>query len=93
MPDKDVAGREVDAAECACTVRTLSRPRNLSNEIQFARAHSCGRASRQPNSCPLTNAGLVEIPTTSAWRANRIAVSTPLSPRPAITTRRSIPTR
>ena len=76
------------------TVRTRSRPRNLSNGIQLARAQSCGRDSRQPSSCPLTNAGLAEIPITSAWRASLIAVSTPLSPRPAMTMRlRFIPTQ
>jgi hypothetical protein len=79
------------------TVRTRSRPLNLSNEIQLCLAQWSGLLIRHPSSWPLTNAGLAEIPTTCmsvARLASRIAVSTPLSPRPAMTTRlRFMPAR
>jgi hypothetical protein len=75
------------------TVRTRSSARNRSNGIQLARAHSSGRLSRHPSSCPLTNAGLAEMPTTSACLARRMAVRTPLSPSPAMTMRLVTPFR
>ena len=75
------------------TVRTRSSARNRSNGIQLARAHSSGRLSRHPSSWPLTNAGLAEMPTTSACLARRMAVRTPLSPSPAMTMRLVTPFR
>jgi hypothetical protein len=59
---------------------------NRSNGTQLRLAQWSGPLIRHPSSWPLTNAGLAEIPTTCmsvARLASRIAVSTPLSPRPA----------